>query len=189
MVAAKLATLRDGQRADLAEGTPIGVAAELLNTSERTIVRARAVQDHGAPALVRAVERGEVSVSAAADLATRPVEQQREIVARGPREILEAAKQIRAERAEARRSDRLQHIEEIARGNIKLATNRRYPVLLADPPWHFEAYGDKKHFEKYADENNDRAPPYPTLALVDICALPVADLATESAILFLWFAS
>jgi N6-adenosine-specific RNA methylase IME4 len=177
MVAAKLATLQDGQRADLVEGTPIGVAAELLNISERAIVRARAVQDHGAPELVRAVERGEVSVSAAADVATRPVEQQREIVARGEKEILEAAKQIRAERAEARRGVRLQHIEQIARGNTPLPTDKKYPVIYCDPPWYFEPYGS---------DNYDRAPGYPTMTLDEICALPVCDLATDPAILFLW---
>jgi ParB-like chromosome segregation protein Spo0J len=68
MVAAKLATLRDGQRADLVEGLPIGRASALLNVGERSVARAREVIDHGAPELVSAVERGAVSVSAAADV-------------------------------------------------------------------------------------------------------------------------
>src|SRR5215471_21236950 len=41
MVAAKLATLRDGQRADLVEGLPIGRASEMLNVGERSVARAR----------------------------------------------------------------------------------------------------------------------------------------------------
>ena len=90
MVAAKLAKLRDGQRADLVEGLPIGRASALLNVGERTVARAREVQEHGAPELVSAVERGEVSVSAAADIATRPIGEQSEIVARGEREILKS---------------------------------------------------------------------------------------------------
>src|SRR5262249_15640508 len=64
MVAAKLATLRDGQRADLVEGLPIGRASTLLNVGERSVARAREVIEHGAPELVRAVEHGAVSVSA-----------------------------------------------------------------------------------------------------------------------------
>ena len=44
MVAAKLATLRDGQRADLVEGLPIGRASKLLNVGKRSIARAREVQ-------------------------------------------------------------------------------------------------------------------------------------------------
>src|SRR6516165_3735205 len=97
MVAAKLATLKDGQRADLVEGLPIGRASEMLNVGERSVARAREVQEHGAPELIHAVEQGSVSVSAAADIASLPVDEQREIVACGKREILAAAKAIRAE--------------------------------------------------------------------------------------------
>jgi len=92
MVAAKLANLGDGQRADLKarsanwrtsdyeeRETPItqSDAAGLLNVSERAIQRAKVVQDKGDPELVAKVERNEVSVSAAADIATLPAEQQR----------------------------------------------------------------------------------------------------------------
>jgi DNA-binding CsgD family transcriptional regulator len=70
VVAAKLATLSHGgdRRSDQAANLPVvtqAEAAELLNLSERTVRTAREVLDHGAPELVRAVERGQVSVSAA----------------------------------------------------------------------------------------------------------------------------
>src|SRR5262249_53582987 len=84
MVAAKLATLKLGDNQH-SEGLPIGRGSELLNVGERTVARAREVQEFGAPELVDAVERGAVSVSAAADIATQPTEEQREIVARGER--------------------------------------------------------------------------------------------------------
>jgi hypothetical protein len=58
------------------------------------------------PELVHAVERGAVSVSAAADVATLSAQEQREIVARGEREILRAAQDIRARKAEIRPSTR-----------------------------------------------------------------------------------
>jgi ParB-like chromosome segregation protein Spo0J len=116
MVAAKLATLRDGQRADLVEGLPIGRASEMLNVGERTVARAREIIDHGAPELVRAVEQGAVSVSAAADIATQPVDEQREIVARGEREILKAARDIRARKGEVRRAARLDKLVEFGEG-------------------------------------------------------------------------
>jgi hypothetical protein len=73
MVAAKVATLRDGQRSDLVEGLPIGRAAELLSVSERSVARAAGVRRDGIPELVGAVERGEIKVSTAADIATLPV--------------------------------------------------------------------------------------------------------------------
>jgi ParB-like chromosome segregation protein Spo0J len=110
MVAAKLATLRDGQRADLVEGLPIGRASALLNVGERTVARAREVQEHGTPELVSAVERGAISVSAAADVAALPAQEQREIVARGEREILRAAQDIRARKAEIRRAERIERL-------------------------------------------------------------------------------
>src|SRR5262249_45640226 len=46
MVAEKLATWKDGQRADLVEGLPIGRASEMLNVGERSVARAREVQEH-----------------------------------------------------------------------------------------------------------------------------------------------
>jgi ParB-like chromosome segregation protein Spo0J len=68
MVAAKLAQLRLGDNQH-SEGLPIGRSSELLNVGERTVARAREVQERGAPELVHAVEQGAVSVSAAADVA------------------------------------------------------------------------------------------------------------------------
>ena len=84
-----------------------------------------------------------MSVSAAADVATLPEAEQRQIVARGEREILEAAKQIRAGKAEARRAERIARIGEISNSNAPLPQNRRYPVIYADPPWEFRVYDEE----------------------------------------------
>jgi hypothetical protein len=73
MVAAKLAELTHGgdRRSDQAANRPVvptqAEAAEMLNVGERSVRRARVVLEDGAPELQQAVERGEVSVSAAAD--------------------------------------------------------------------------------------------------------------------------
>lgn len=74
-------------------------AARMLNVSERGVRAAVQIRDHGTPALIEKVERGEVSVSAAADVARLPEPEQREVVARGEAEILAKAKEIRSERA------------------------------------------------------------------------------------------
>jgi hypothetical protein len=136
MVAAKLATLKLGDNQH-SEGLPIGRSSELLNVSERSVARAREVQERGAPELVQAVEHGELSVSAAADIATRPVEEQREIVARGEREILRAAQEIRARKAEVRRAERLERVAASCNSKTSFPNDRHYAVLYADPPWHF----------------------------------------------------
>jgi N6-adenosine-specific RNA methylase IME4 len=179
MVAAKLATLKrgDNQHSPIGE-TSQAKAAELLNVGKRSVERAADVRESGAPELVRAVETGVVSVSAAADLATRPPDEQREIVARGEREILRAAQAIRARKGELRRAERLEKIAAIAKGNTALDTKRRYPIVYADPPWRYEhpTFGSSRDIEEH----------YPTLELEEICALPVAQLAMESALLFLW---
>jgi N6-adenosine-specific RNA methylase IME4/ParB-like chromosome segregation protein Spo0J len=178
MVAAKLATLKRGDN----QHSPVGEtsqarAAELLNVGKRSVERAADVRDHGAPELQHAVERGDVSVSAAADVATMPQADQREIVARGEREILRAASEIRARRTEVRRAERIQRLAEISRGNEALDLPGRYPVLYVDPPWrHDTSIDDSRRMD------ND----FPTMSLEEICALPVAGLATADAILFVW---
>ncbi len=106
MVAARLATLRDGQRqvGQLAHVPTQEQASELLNVSQRSIKRARVVLDHGTDELRHAVDRGEVSVSAAAEVATRPTERQRELVAQGEKALVAAASNIRAEKCAPKNS-------------------------------------------------------------------------------------
>ena len=67
-----------------------------------------------------------------------PKEEQAVIVAKGEREILEAAKNIRAEKAKAKRAERIEKIVEISKGNTELKTDKSYPVIYADPPWRYE---------------------------------------------------
>jgi N6-adenosine-specific RNA methylase IME4 len=179
MVAAKLATLKLGDNQH-SEGLPIGRGSELLNVGARSVARAREVQEHGAPELVRAVERGEVSVSAAADVATLSAQEQREIIARGEREILEAAKAIRGEKARERYAARMTRNLEISARNSPIELGPRYPVILADPPWDYRLYNEESGSSRAAAEH------YPTMTLDEICASPVSDLATDAAALFLW---
>lgn len=92
MVAAKLAKLPIGANQH-SSGLPIGRASEMLNVGERTVARAKEVQENGAPELIAAVEAGEVSVSAAVEVATLPKDEQAEVVAAGA--VAETAKDIR----------------------------------------------------------------------------------------------
>jgi hypothetical protein len=57
-------------------------AADMLNVSERTVKAAKQVRERGASELISAVERGEVSVSAAADVAAALTLQPRVAAAR-----------------------------------------------------------------------------------------------------------
>ena len=182
LVAARLATLPKGANQHASIDAPSQAqAADLLNVSRPSVQRAREVLVNGAPELVAAVERGEVSVSAAASVAEMPKEAQAEIIARGEREILEAAKAIRTKKAETRRAKRVEKIVEISKGNAPLGQiAERYPVIYADPPWRYENI----ETESRAVENQ-----YPTMALDEIKALDLDAITLDDCVLFMWATS
>ena len=100
MVAAKIATMPQGARTDL---SPIGErsqenAAGLSNVGKRSVERAAKVLKRGIPELVDEVERGEVSVSAAAVIADLPEAEQRALVNNGKKVVAQAAKAARGRR-------------------------------------------------------------------------------------------
>ena len=156
-------------------------AAAQVSVSPRSVEHASKVLAHGAPALVAAVDRGDVAVSTAAEIARAlPVTEQAELVARGEKEILRASKEIRARRAEERRDERMETLAAIATGNRGLDGVGTYPVIFADPPWRY----DYAETDTRAIENQ-----YPTMPIEDICALPLASIATDDCVLFLWATS
>ncbi len=60
------------------------------------------------------------------------------------------------------------------------ARGRKFAAILADPPWRF-----KNRTGKVAPEHR-RLNRYPTMTLEDICALPVAGVAADTAHLYMW---
>lgn len=89
-------------------------------------------------------------------------------------------KEIRQDRREAIREERVERINEIAKGNEPLGKAQRYPVIYADPPWRYE------HSKTVSREIENQ---YPTMSLEEICELPIIDLAADDAVLFLWTTS
>lgn len=53
---------------------------------------------------------------------------------------------------------------------------KKYNIIYADPPWQYEQKGVEGAAAKI----------YPTMALKELCRLPVADLTEKDAVLFLW---
>ena len=102
--------------------------------SEAKVERIAKVRAKGAPELVAALERGEVSVSAAAAVATLPFKKQSEIVACGPAAVVQAAKAVtgRLTPNEKRQiKERTEHYQAVAEPAHDLTTP---PSVAALPP-------------------------------------------------------
>jgi len=88
-------------------------------------------------------------------------------------------KEQRAREKEARRQARLHRIiDDCKESRNKKGVLTRFPVLYADPPWQYEkgtAHPDRRI------ENH-----YSTMTVDDICDLPINNITTDDAILFLW---
>ncbi len=76
--------------------------ARAARVSSTTISQIEKIQKAAAPELVAAVKSGEISINAAAAVASLPVEQQVAAVAGGKKELREAARQVRQAKAQAR---------------------------------------------------------------------------------------
>lgn len=99
---------RQGRKAERqADGVPGGrppafcardLAGAEMNVSPRLVQLAKKVMRTGSPALREAVHEGSISVSAAANIAHLPQEQQDGVVAAGPKAAVAVAKKIRHKR-------------------------------------------------------------------------------------------
>ncbi len=67
----------------------------------------------------------------------------------------------------------------IAEGPLRGLRRKHYRVIYADPPWTYETYSDK---------GKGRSPEqhYECMALDDIKAMPVAEIAAKDCVLFMW---
>lgn len=177
---------------------PLGLVISLnlkrrhLSTSQRAMVAANMANiSHGGQRANLPLDS--VGNTAAADMlnvSERSVKTARSVRDSGEQEYIDkvtsgeltisaAAKEINAKKAVARREERLDNIVEISKGNTDLNTDQKYPIIYADPPWRYEnppMGGTNRSIENH----------YPTMTLEEICALPVGDLASQDAMLYMW---
>lgn len=172
MVAAKLATWRRGRPAKNGGNPPKNglsapAAAELFNVGTRTVEKAKVVRNKGVPELIAAVEQGALPVDVAVKIAREPEAVQPALVADAdPKTAI-------------KRHRRVAKLAAIGAKAEALPGGRRYPVILADPPWKFETYSEAG-LDRSAENH------YPVMALDEIKALPVGEAAADDAVLFLW---
>lgn len=178
-VAANLANLSNGQKTSSAnlQSTPItqSQAADMLHVSPRLVATAAKVRHEGAPELVEAVQSGRVSVSAAADVATLPRDEQRQIVALGESEILQAAKAIRSRKADLRRAE----IAALKALNPVVIPDGKYSCIIIDPPW------EMQKIERDVRPNQVEFD-YPTMDESELAAFDVASISHDDCHLFCW---
>lgn len=179
MIAARIARLPQGARTDL---SPIGEKsqeerARIVSVGKRTVERADAVIDHGAPELQRAVERGELAVSVAAEVAKLPEAEQRRIVEPAEPHIPgKLSRRAMAEVKKVRREGR-----EAALGARQHALpSRKFGVIVADPEWRFEPWSRSTGMDRAPDNH------YPTSVASVIADRDVASIAAADCVLFLW---
>jgi len=106
------------------------------------------------------------------------------IVALGEKEILEKAKEIRAEKAKEKKEERIVEIIRQAE-EIKTATPRNpiglFHVISIDPPW---PYSGQQIHEDYDPNGRRAANPYPEMLLDDIQNIKIP--AADDCVLWLW---
>ena len=184
-IAAK-AKANQGTRTDISANSPESIdtrkeIATAAGVGENTVSKVERIQETAAPELVAALRASKISINAAADVATLPKEEQAVLVARGTKEILQAAKEIRAARTEERRNERLEKIVAISTGNAPVGSiAERYPVIYLDPPWRYE----HAESESRAIENQ-----YPTMSLEEIKAMDMTKVAFDDCVMFMWATS
>jgi N6-adenosine-specific RNA methylase IME4 len=167
MVAARIATLKWGQRADYAEGQIcLSAAAKLTSVSERSVKSARVVLEIGTADLQEAVTTGRLAVHEAEKVARLPVEAQKDFL-----QATASGKTFHNWSADYGRKKRA--------GELTVLPVGRWPVILADPPWDYEAYSPGR-------SSSHPSHHYPVMSLEEIRDLRIRDLAAADCVLFLW---
>lgn len=181
MVAAKLAKLPKGSNQHAPIGGPTSKqAAEMLSVGRKSIERAKIVESSGAPGLVEAVQSDQVRVSAAADIATLPIDDQIALIEQAdPKAFRKVAADVRAAKTAEKKTKRRQREANLSKKIIALP-DKKYGVILADPEWRFEPYSRETGMDRSPDNH------YPTSETADIQARDVSSIAADDCVLFLW---
>ena len=97
---------RGANAPQLPKGRTVDIAAKMAGFGSReTYQRAKKVVDRGAPELVEAMDKGDISIDAAAAIASQPKEDQKRIVEMPREESAAVARQIRETKAEREKDE------------------------------------------------------------------------------------
>ena len=128
---------------------------------------------------------GQARDTAAALFGTNPhyIQDAKKIRAEAP----EAFKQVKAGKKTISQVNReIRH--KAALEKIAVLPSDKYRVVYADPPWKYGSdfsSGEEKFMKRWTSAETH----YPAMSIAELCALPIADLAEDNAVLFLWVTS
>jgi len=128
-------------------------------------------------------DRGRSGVAAKAEAARvgrGTVERMDRLAAKRP----DLAEKVRTGELKGANAEREMRRDEVASKSAALPEGK-HRVIYADPPWSYSNSGAIDDSDAYSRVERH----YPPMALADICALPIRDIAAEDAVLFLWVTS
>ena len=152
---------------NLAPPTTVAELASRSGVSERTFQRRAQIAINTEPEVQVAIKAADLPQKDAEKIARMEPEKQKQVAEK----LMEGAKSLVD-------ANRLIKREEV---HATPELSGKYRVIYADPPW---SYGDKAPSYPGVAENH-----YPTMTLAELCDLPVAEIADENAVLFLWTTS
>ncbi|CAL77391.1 hypothetical protein; putative transcriptional activator, adenine-specific DNA methyltransferase domain [Bradyrhizobium sp. ORS 278] len=202
IVAGRLANMRQGHRTDLQPSANLqkvstAAAAEAVNVSERSAAAGRKVVQSALPEVVAAVERGQLKVSVAEQIAAQPAERQAEIVAALPRDaegrltpeikkaLAPVIKEIRKEKIAAKKEVRAEREIKLGR-KIQALPDKMFGVAIEDFEWDHATWSAETGTERHPSMHYETAAEARTPEeIVARCAERFACLA-DDCILFKW---
>lgn len=175
IIAARLTNSSVGSNQHTAGAVSQRKVAEELGISVDSVQRGKKVLNNGTPELIAAVSEGKIDISNAAKLAQLAKQDQSQLNFDDIKAIQEASKAINKAKFESRRVERIQEIEAKRANNKPLESSLgTFSVIYADPPW---------------DYMGELAVGYPCMSVKEICEMPISQISTDDAVLFMWCSS
>lgn len=183
LLAAQLATRQPGQtKAAKAIGPVLSQeeAARLFAVGRDSVQKACRLLARGNQDLLTQVQNGTMSLNEAAVIVDTDKKGLVAKTSEEERKALRTAAAVKERLGQESRDKRLRMQAEISTSNLALPSGARYSVVLADPPWDYGMPNDRAPSRILPHEQ------YPTMTTDAVCAMDVAGLAADDAMLFLW---
>ena len=169
---------KNGGRAGIPAALTQVEAASLFGISRDTVQRGCALLREADPALIEEVRTASCGLHAAIE-SLKSNKGVRAALSLEERRALRLAAEVKSKINADSRTKRLNMQSAISRKNMALP-KAKYAVVLADPPWNYGMKDDRSG-NGHIPQNH-----YATMSTDDICAMPVADVLADDAMLYMW---